>query len=153
MVKSHPVQSAIAWLMIIAVSAFLVLSFAWISRVPQYLVLAVFGKTAPARIVNTEIVRYASFPYDGVIQTAEFRTAGGVRHQFELTMDDVPMSWHESFRIEYFPPWPAIVLIEDDPRLSWTWFVIAMLCGVPLAGTVWWRWWRWGRRRRGRALE
>lgn len=87
---------------------------------------------ATGSITQTTAVRYASFPYEGVVHTVEFHTADGQRYQFERTGEYVPSELADSFTVSYFSHYPKIALIDDEPRVSIFLFVAGIMSTLPL---------------------
>ncbi len=112
------ITRALVGLLMIGTFGFMCLGSLWGSRIPQYGLLALFGEEASATIVDSEVVHYASFPYDGVVHLVEFRTLDGERRHFERSGDYVPAGLGGVFSVHYLPLWPSVVLIDEEPRLS-----------------------------------
>lgn len=99
----------------------------WVSHVPQLCVLSVFGEKAQAEIVESKPVRDASAPDDRFVHAVEFTSRDGKRQSFEISGESLHEDLHGVFSVHYLPLWPAVVLIDGDPRLRMVFLFVGML--------------------------
>jgi len=115
------------WLIVAGTALIMAVTLMLISQVPQAAVLSVFGEQTIGTLGEEKSVRYASFPYDGVIRAVTFQSADGQWHQLERGGDYVPIELGDYPTVSYLPAYPKIALLVAEPRVRYWLFGFGLM--------------------------